>query len=109
MDESRAQRARQRGVPGFGAFADREIVYLRRHREDDDPAVYVMEIRSDGQGHRPRHARPHRVVRLLVVEPTGGQLGTLGSVAQRIVEALELPVAAAADWLRSPRARHQFR
>lgn len=37
------------------------------------------------------------LVRRLVIEPAGGQLGTLGSVAQRIVEALGLPVTPAAD------------
>jgi DNA-binding MarR family transcriptional regulator len=37
------------------------------------------------------------LVRRLVIEPAGGQLGALGSVAQRIVEALGLPVTPTAN------------
>jgi DNA-binding MarR family transcriptional regulator len=37
------------------------------------------------------------LVRRLVIEPAGGQLSTLGSVAQRIVEALGLPVMPTAN------------
>lgn len=37
------------------------------------------------------------LVRRLVIEPAGGQLSALGSVAQRIVEALGLPARSAAN------------
>jgi hypothetical protein len=42
----------------------------------------------------PAHAA---LVRRLVIEPAGDQFSALGSVAQRIVEALGLPVTPAAD------------
>jgi hypothetical protein len=52
LDGLRATRDAQRGRPGFGAFADREIVYLRRRWEDDDPEMYLMEIGADGRRSR---------------------------------------------------------
>jgi hypothetical protein len=49
LDDLRAKRQEQRHLPGFGALADRTIVYLRRRWDDVDPAVYLMEIGSDGR------------------------------------------------------------
>ncbi|MEU8582517.1 hypothetical protein [Streptomyces abikoensis] len=52
LDGLRAKRDAQRGRPGFGALADKGVVYLRLpwDGEDDvDPAVYLMEIGSDGR------------------------------------------------------------
>ncbi len=51
LDDLRAKRQAHRYLPGFGALADRTIVYLRRHWDGDDgvdPADYLMEIGSDG-------------------------------------------------------------
>ncbi|MGW9171412.1 hypothetical protein [Streptomyces decoyicus] len=58
LDGLRATRHAQRGRPGFGALADRDVVYLRRRwdeeddegdEDDEDPAVYLMEVSSDGR------------------------------------------------------------
>ncbi|MEV0292909.1 hypothetical protein [Nocardia sp. NPDC050710] len=52
LDDLRAQRDRQRAHPGFGALADRDIVYLRRRwdgAEGVDPADYFMEVGHDGR------------------------------------------------------------
>jgi len=51
LDELRAKRDAQRARPGFGALADREVVHLRRRGDyaEDDPAVYLMEVGSDGR------------------------------------------------------------
>lgn len=49
LAEARAQRDRQRGLPGFGALAGRQVVYLRRPWDEDDPAIYLMELGSDGR------------------------------------------------------------
>jgi hypothetical protein len=52
LADLRATRDAQRDHPGFGALADRSVVYLRRrwNGEDDvDPAVYLMEVGSDGR------------------------------------------------------------
>lgn len=49
LDGLRAERDAQRGRPGFGALADREVVYLRDDEDGDEPAVYLMEIGSDGR------------------------------------------------------------
>ncbi|QUQ64072.1 hypothetical protein [Kutzneria sp. CA-103260] len=49
LDELRATRDSQRGVPGFGALADREVVYLRQNWDGDDPATYLVEIGRDGR------------------------------------------------------------
>jgi hypothetical protein len=49
LDELRAQRDGQRALPGFGALAGRQVVYLRQQWEGDDPATYLMEIGSDGR------------------------------------------------------------
>jgi hypothetical protein len=46
LDELCAQRDRQRVLPGFGALADREVVYLCRDWDGDDPATYLMEVGS---------------------------------------------------------------
>jgi hypothetical protein len=52
LDDLRATRDTQRASPGFGALADCSVVYLRRrwNGEDDvDPAIYLMEVGSDGR------------------------------------------------------------
>jgi hypothetical protein len=49
LDGLRAQRDKQRVLPGFGALADRQVVYLRQAGEDDDPATYLLEIGADGR------------------------------------------------------------
>ncbi|MGP3919042.1 hypothetical protein [Nonomuraea sp. 10N515B] len=52
LDGLHAQRQAHRHLPGFGALADRTIVYLRRRWDGDDgvdPADYLMEIGSDGR------------------------------------------------------------
>lgn len=52
LDELHAKRQEQRHLPGFGALADRTIIYLRRRWDGDDgvdPAVYLMEIGTDGR------------------------------------------------------------
>ncbi|MFM9633786.1 hypothetical protein ACKI10_40270 [Streptomyces galilaeus] len=51
LEGLRAERDAQRGREGFGALADRDIVYLRRRwdEEDDEPVVYLMEVGSDGR------------------------------------------------------------
>ncbi|WP_329164452.1 hypothetical protein OG709_01565 [Streptomyces sp. NBC_01267] len=44
LDELRAERDAQRGCEGFGAFADRNVVHLRRDwdEEDDEPVVSMV-------------------------------------------------------------------
>lgn len=52
MNDLRAKRDAQRALPGFGAFADRAVLHLRRRWDGDDgvdPATYLMEIGSDGR------------------------------------------------------------
>ena len=49
LDELRDKRDQQRALPGFGALADRQVVYLRRYWDGDDPATYLMEIGRDGR------------------------------------------------------------
>ncbi|MGW6704085.1 hypothetical protein ACWGDE_04205 [Streptomyces sp. NPDC054956] len=50
LDEARAKRDAQRGMPGFGALAGRDLLYLSRlWDEDDDPIVYMMEVGPDGR------------------------------------------------------------
>ncbi|MDF2711106.1 MAG: hypothetical protein K0R62_6758 [Nonomuraea muscovyensis] len=52
LDDLRAKRDAQRALPGFGVFADRSVLYLRRRWDGDDgvdPATYLMEIGSDGR------------------------------------------------------------
>jgi hypothetical protein len=49
LDGLREQRAAQRGQPGFGLLADRQIVYLRRRWDEDEPEMYLMEIGADGR------------------------------------------------------------
>ena len=49
LDEARAERDQQRTQPGFGAFADRQILYLRREWDGEDPATYLMEVGPDGR------------------------------------------------------------
>ncbi|WP_434740713.1 hypothetical protein [Micromonospora sp. SH-82] len=49
LDELRAVRDRQKRLPGFGALADREVLYLRRMPDDDDPATYLLEVGADGR------------------------------------------------------------
>ncbi|MEU3324884.1 hypothetical protein [Streptomyces albus] len=51
LDDLRAERDAQRECEGFGALAEREVVFLRRRwdEEDDDPVVYLMELDADGR------------------------------------------------------------
>ncbi|MEV6682333.1 hypothetical protein AB0N09_36560 [Streptomyces erythrochromogenes] len=52
LDDLKAKRDAQRGRVGFGAFADREILWLRRrwdYEDDDDQTVYLMEVGADGR------------------------------------------------------------
>lgn len=49
LDEMRAERNAQRGQPGFGAFADRDVVYLRRRWDEDVPEMFLFEIGADGR------------------------------------------------------------
>ncbi|MEO3779809.1 hypothetical protein ABGB16_23820 [Micromonospora sp. B11E3] len=49
LDELRATRDRQRALPGFGASADRQVVFLRQAWNGEDPATYLMEIGPDGR------------------------------------------------------------
>jgi hypothetical protein len=49
LDGLRATRDRQRALPGFGALADRQVVYLRQKWDGDDPATYLTEIGPDGR------------------------------------------------------------
>ena len=52
LDGLRAKRDVQRTCEGFGALADRTIVYLRRRWDGEDetePAVYLMEVGADGR------------------------------------------------------------
>src|SRR5689334_15917221 len=39
LDGLREARAAQRGRPGFGAFADRDVVHLRRRWDPDEPEM----------------------------------------------------------------------
>ncbi|MEU8663706.1 hypothetical protein [Actinoplanes philippinensis] len=51
FEELRAERDAQRGRPGFGALADRGIVYLRERDDDADetmPETYLYELGPDG-------------------------------------------------------------
>ena len=52
LDGLRDQRDAQRGRPGFGVLAGREVVYLRRpwdEGDDTDPCVYLEELGPDGR------------------------------------------------------------
>jgi hypothetical protein len=49
LDGLRAKRDRQGSLPGFGALADRRVVYLRQEWDGDDPATYLTEIGPDGR------------------------------------------------------------
>ncbi|MGW6980515.1 hypothetical protein ACWGE1_13865 [Streptomyces sp. NPDC054932] len=52
LDELRAKRDAQRGRDGFGALADRKIVWLRRrwdYDDDEDLTLYLMEVEADGR------------------------------------------------------------
>ncbi|MFC0844374.1 hypothetical protein ACFH04_11765 [Streptomyces noboritoensis] len=52
LEGLRAERDAQRGRPGFGALADRDVVWLRRRWDgegDEDPAVFLMELEPDGR------------------------------------------------------------
>lgn len=48
LDGLREDRDAQRGRPGFGALADRDVLHLR-WRDGDDPAVYLVEVGNDGR------------------------------------------------------------
>jgi hypothetical protein len=39
----------QRALPGFGALADRQVLYLRQEWDGEDPATYLTEIGPDGR------------------------------------------------------------
>ncbi|MEV4806219.1 histidine phosphatase family protein [Nonomuraea sp. NPDC049421] len=52
LGELRAKRDAQRALPGFGAFAGRDVVHLRRRWDGEDgvpAATYLMEVGSDGR------------------------------------------------------------
>jgi hypothetical protein len=52
LDQLRARRDVQRTCEGFGALADRSVVYLRRRWDGEgetDPATYLMEVGADGR------------------------------------------------------------
>ena len=52
LDGLREQRDDQRGRPGFGALAGRQVVHLRRPWEEADatePSAYLEEIGPDGR------------------------------------------------------------
>jgi hypothetical protein len=49
LDGLRAKRAGQRALPGFGALADRQVVYLREVDDSDGPVTYLTEVGSDGR------------------------------------------------------------
>lgn len=52
LDGLRAKRDEQRTRDGFGALADRAVVYLRNPwdgEDETDPAVYLMEVGADGR------------------------------------------------------------
>ncbi|MYV78625.1 hypothetical protein GT352_32635 [Streptomyces sp. SID1046] len=52
LADLRARREAQRGLDGFGALADREIVWLRRPWDDEDGGgrtLYLLEVQSDGR------------------------------------------------------------
>ncbi|SNY62940.1 hypothetical protein SAMN05421748_12497 [Paractinoplanes atraurantiacus] len=51
LDGLREQRTAQRGRPGYGALAGRELVYLRRPW-DDEPHIYLEELGPDGRRRR---------------------------------------------------------
>ncbi|WP_370936406.1 hypothetical protein [Amycolatopsis sp. cg13] len=48
LDSLRAERDRQRGRAGFGALADREVVHLRRH-DDEENTDWLVEVGPDGR------------------------------------------------------------
>ncbi|WP_405420106.1 hypothetical protein [Streptomyces erythrochromogenes] len=52
LDGLKAKRDAQRGRDGFGAFADREVLWLRRrwdYEDEEDQTVYLMEVGADGR------------------------------------------------------------
>jgi hypothetical protein len=49
LDDLRQERGAQRGKPGFGAFADREILHLRRRWDEDVPEMFLFEVGADGR------------------------------------------------------------
>jgi hypothetical protein len=51
LEGLRARRDAQRGRPGFGGLAGRDVVHLRLDGlyEDDDRSVYLVEVDSDGR------------------------------------------------------------
>lgn len=51
LDGLRAECDAQRECEGFGALAERDVVFLRRRwdEESDEPVVYLMEVGSDGR------------------------------------------------------------
>lgn len=49
LNELRATRDKQRALPGFGALADKQVLFLRQVWDGDEPATYLMEIGPDGR------------------------------------------------------------
>ncbi|MEU4217089.1 hypothetical protein [Actinoplanes sp. NPDC026623] len=52
LDDLREQRRAQRDRPGFGAFAGREAVFLRRRwdeAEETEPQIYYEHLGPDGR------------------------------------------------------------
>jgi hypothetical protein len=52
LAEARAERDAQRGLPGFGALADRRVLYLRLPWDGEDaadPSIFLMEVGPDGR------------------------------------------------------------
>jgi hypothetical protein len=51
LDGLRSKRDAQRECEGFGALAERDVVFLQRRwdEEGDEPVVYLMEVGSDGR------------------------------------------------------------
>jgi hypothetical protein len=55
LDDLRATRDAQRARSDFGGVAERSVVHLRRWwngENEADPAIYLMEVGSDGRGLR---------------------------------------------------------
>ncbi|WP_436529485.1 hypothetical protein [Actinoplanes sp. HUAS TT8] len=52
LDELRDDRDAQRGRSGFGAFAERDVLYLRRRWDEDMPEMFLFEVGADGRRRR---------------------------------------------------------
>jgi hypothetical protein len=49
LDGLRHKRAQQRALPGFGALVGRQVVFLRRDWDGEDPVTDLVEIGPDGR------------------------------------------------------------